>query len=446
MSTTVSLSPVKQALLAKVEKSHEQLTELLLSLPEDLEQLEQAEEKLRSGLLKLGRGLLQAWGESVPAGVAQPECSECEEPMRHKGYVAGEVVTTLGDIRVRRPRFRCERCGREHYPHDARLRFLGHGVSWALAKVVGRLGAQLPFEQARQSLLADYGVRLSKQRLEQVCEAAGQQVLKGEDERRLRIAALPAAERISALPESEISPEKAYVYGDGAMVHAEQEWREIRVASVAAVGAEDEVLEVQHRARFLSCEDFGWQLLLLAREAGYHRAKLRVFLADGARWLWDVAATHFPDAIQILDWYHLTEHVHDTAAALFGKGTDEAQAWSDARKTELWEGRWRETLQHLARERKQTRSTLKREQLRQLMQYLDHNRERIHYPRYRALGLRVGSGQVEGACKSLVAARCKQAGMRNWTTSGVEGVLRLRAALQVGDYDTLWTHHLQAAA
>jgi hypothetical protein len=446
MSTTGSLSQVKQALLAKAENFQEQLIELLLSLPEELEQLEQAEEQLRSGLLKLGRGLLQNWSEAVPARVAQPECGECEEPMRHKGHVAGTVVTTLGDIRVRRPRFRCERCGREHYPHDSRLRFLGHGVSWALAKVVSRLGAQLPFEQARRSLLTDYGVRLSKQRIEQVCEEAGQRVLAQEDAGRRRLSSLPVAEQPLALPDSEFSPEKAYVYGDGAMVHAAGEWQEIRVASVAAVGAEDEVLRVQHRARFLSCEEFGWQLLILAREAGYHRAKLRVFLADGARWLWDLAATNFPDAIQILDWYHLSEHVHDTAAVLFGEGNTEAEAWSEARKTELWEGRWRQTLERLVQERKTSRSPAKREKLRQLAQYLQNNGERIDYPRYRALGLRIGSGQVEGACKSLVAARCKQAGMRNWTRQGIEGVLRLRAALQVDDYDSLWTHHLKSAA
>lgn len=209
---------------------------------------------------------------------------------------------------------------------------------------------------------------------------------------------------------------------------------------------EDQPLAAQHRARLLCCAAFGLQLFLLARQVGYHRAQLRAFLADGARWLWDVAATHFPDAIQILDWYHLTEHVHDTAAALFGEGTPPAQAWSEARKTELWEGRWIQTLAELDTLRKQLRAPAKRETLRKFRQYLINNQERIDYPRYRALGLRIGSGQVEGACKALVGARCKQAGMRNWTQAGAEGVLRIRAALQAGDYDTLWNRHLKIAA
>ena len=84
--------------------------------------------------------------------------------------------------------------------------------------------------------------------------------------------------------------------------------------------------------------------------------------------------------------------------------------------------------------------------MRQLITYLDNNRPRIDYPRYRQQGLRIGSGQVEGACKTLVGARCKQAGMRNWTRRGAEGVLRLRTALQTGQYDQLWPVPRNAAA
>jgi hypothetical protein len=58
-------------------------------------------------------------------------------------------------------------------------------------------------------------------------------------------------------------------------------------------------------------------------------------------------------------------------------------------------------------------------------------------PRYRALGLPAGSGQVEAQCKTLVRARCQQAGMRNWTDAGAKAVLRLRAARQDGTFDEL---------
>jgi hypothetical protein len=446
MSTTDVAGLVKQALVAKLEQCQEKLRALAASLPETLIDLELAEHLVRGGVLEIGRELLQAWSEVADAQAARPDCQQCDERTRHKGYVSGPLVTTLGTIDVRRPRYRCTTCGREHYPHDAQLRFGAHAVSWLLAKVLGRLGAQLPFEQAVRNLKEDYGISLSKHTLEQVCQEAGQVVLNQEDAQRQMLQQLPPQEQPAALPESTISPQKAYVLADGTMLHAEGAWQEIRVASVAAVNAADEVLKVQHRARFLGCADFGWQLLLLAHQVGYQRATYRVFLADGARWLWELADMHFPDAIQILDWYHLAEHVHGSAAILFGEGNPAARRWSESRKAELWNGQVAKTLRCLRSLLKSMRAKSKRETLRQLIGYLENNRRRINYPRYRALGLRVGSGQVEGACKTLVGGRCKQAGMRNWNRPGAEGVLRLRAALQTNDYHALWDHHLKIAA
>jgi hypothetical protein len=446
MSTTSAVSLVKQQLRDKLEHCCQRLHQLAESLPETLIELGTAEQLVRDGVLEIGRELLQFWSEVADAKAATPECEACQEPMRHKGYIEGPLVTTLGSVRVRRVRFRCEYCQQECYPHNERLRFRGHAVSWPLAKVISRLGAQLPFEQARRSLQADYRVRVSKHLAQTICEHAGAALLDAEDEQRQRLMALAPAEQLAALANSPISPETAYVFGDGAMLHTDGDWHEIRVASVAAYDAADQRLVVDHRARFLSCEEFGWQLVLLSRQAGYHRAKQRAFVADGARWLWEVAALHFPDAVQILDWYHLSEHVHTAAAALFGQGSSEAHQFSEARLKELWEGQSSATLAELRALRKQYRAGLKREALRQLITYLENNRQRINYPHYRELGLRVGSGQVEGACKSLVEARCKQSGMRNWTQRGAEGVLRLRAALQTNAYDALWSISANAAA
>lgn len=234
-------------------------------------------------MLQLGRGLLHSWSDVAEARVAPPTCESCEERMRHKGYVASPLLATLGSVRVRRVRFRCEQCGADCHPHDARLRFLNHGVSWSLAKVIGRLGAQLPLEQARQNLKTDYGVHVSKHLVEQVCEGAGCAVIEREDAARCRLQQLPRAELFHELPDGPFSPEKACLYADGAMLHTAAEWYEIRVRSASSFDAEGKLLYREDRARFLSCDEFGWQLFLLARRVGYHRALLRAFLADGAR-------------------------------------------------------------------------------------------------------------------------------------------------------------------
>lgn len=446
MSTAQEDWAVKQERNSQDQDVFEELKELIGTLPNSLEQFERAEELVREGVLKLGRRVLQEWSEREGAGPERPSCQKCEQEMRHKGYADCTLVTTLGSISIRRVRYRCETCGRDRYPQDEHLRFGGRSVTWRLAKVISRLGAQLPFEQAQENLYEDYRVRVCKQTMQQVCEAAGVMLVEQEDAARKRLLKLPVEKRPAALPTSEIKPELACILADGTMIHSDGDWHEIRVGSVVAFGKNQEILAAESQARFLSCPDFGLHLLQMARRAGCHQAQKVAFQGDGARWLWQLADEHFPGAVQILDWFHLQEHVHQTSADVYGEGSLKAQRWAKARLKELWEGRAAATLRNLRELHSRLRASAKRTSLAKLTQYLTNNRRRINYPKYVEAGFPVGSGRVEGACKTLVGGRCKQSGMRNWTRSGAEGVLRIRSTLQDGSFHRLWQHHLIIAA
>jgi hypothetical protein len=442
MSTVATTTTAKQALLEKLhEEIVPELEQLIQQLPEQLLDFQQAETCLREGLLKVAQHLLAKWADVADLAVQRPGCPQCGIPMRNKGRLPASMVTTVGEVVYRRPRWRCEDCEQECYPHDAVLCCLGHRVSWALAKVASRMASQGSFDEARDTLAEDYRVHLAKETIRDVAEAAGQHVLQQEDAWRRRI-----QERQAPLPESEQTPAKACVFADGTTVHTEGDWHEIRVATVTTADAAGQPLARQSRARFLPVDEVAWVLLLMAREVGYANAPLRAFIADGAQWLWRLAEQYFGSAVQILDWYHLAEHVHKAANALYGEGTDAAGQWSKRLKDELWEGRGNAALALIGSELAKVRSPVKREALQELETYLEHNLTRIDYPRYRELGLPIGSGQVEAQCKTLVGARCKQAGMRNWTYRGAEAVLRLRAAKHDGSFDDLWANRLCLAA
>jgi hypothetical protein len=157
MSTAQALSVVKQALLEQLHQAVvPQLEQLVRALPEQLVDFDQAEVQLRHGLLKVAQQLLDIWGHVADLQVARPCCPTCGVSMRHRGLPETSLVTTVGEVSYRRPRWRCETCGAESYPHDAVLRFLTHTVSWPLAKVCGRLAAQLPsFAEAGDTLAED---------------------------------------------------------------------------------------------------------------------------------------------------------------------------------------------------------------------------------------------------------------------------------------------------
>jgi hypothetical protein len=443
MSTSQTTPTVKQSLLEKLHQEIvPELEQLIHELPDQLLDFQHAETRLRQGLLKVAQHLLEKWSQVADRAVRRPCCERCGMLMRHKGLLGASVVTTLGEVAYRRPRWRCEDCAQECYPHDAVLCFWEHSVSWALAKVVSRMAAQLgSFEEARDTLEEDYRVHLAKESVRTIAEAAGQRVLQQDDERRQRL-----KDHLTPLPESAQRPAQACVFADGTTVHTEGDWHEIRVATVTTADAAGRPLTRQSRARFLPVDEVAWVLLLLARDAGYQHAPLRAFIADGAIWLWRLAEQYFGSAVQILDWYHLAEHVHKAANAVWGEGTEAAKEWAKRLKEELWEGRGSNALETVQTAMAKARSPAKREALQEMTTYLEHNLSRIDYPRYRALNLPIGSGEVEAQCKTLVGARCKQAGMRNWTYAGAEAVLRLRAARQDGTFDRLWEQELRLAA
>jgi len=443
MSTAQGSSVVKQALLQKLhEEIVPQLEQLVQELPDQLVDFGDAEVELRQGLMKVARHLLDLWTQVADKKIARPGCPSCGVPMRNRGLLKTEVVTTVGGVTYRRPRWRCSDCQKECYPHDTVLRFQSHGVSWAVAKVVSRLAAQIPsLDEAGKNFEEDYGVHLAKETIRQIAEAAGKTVLDQEDEQRRRV-----MDRAVPLPESDKTPEKAYLFADGTTVHSEGDWHEIRVATVATEDAAGNPSERHSRARFMSVEQVAWTLVMLARGVGYQNAKLHAFIADGAAWLWKIQAEYFAKAIPILDWYHLAEHVHKAANELYGQGTPAAAEWARRIKDELWEGRVGNARSLTEQECARTRSPSKRQALQELLTYLENNQQHMDYPRYRALGLPIGSGQVEAQCKTLVGGRCKQAGMRNWTYAGAEALLRLRAAKHDGTFDDLWAAKLRLAA
>ena len=153
----------------------------------------------------------------------------------------------------------------------------------------------------------------------------------------------------------------------------------------------------------------------------------------------ELARGNFPEAIQILDFWHASEHVAELARLL-----DPAQGQSSL---SLFT-RWREYLgaSALATLLREARAELAAqapapqiiEAVEKQLAYLEKNRQRMDYARFRALGLFIGSGVVEAGCKTVVGKRLKQSGMF-WSLPGARNVLDIRCALKSQDrFDAFW--------
>ena len=172
-------------------------------------------------------------------------------------------------------------------------------------------------------------------------------------------------------------------------------------------------------------------MLREAARRGFQDAPRRVVLGDGAPWIWKLADEHAPGAIQIVDIWHAKEHLSEVGKAIYGAGTDLADRWGRTRHAELDQGRLDDILDAL---RTHADSC---DEARKCIAYIDNNRHRMRYPQFRAMGLCVATGVVEGACKNVVGSRLKRGGM-HWTVDGANAILALRCAILGNRFDDFW--------
>ena len=225
-------------------------------------------------------------------------------------------------------------------------------------------------------------------------------------------------------------------------------WHEIRSAVVfklsalLAVSGKRKALLEKHvvavPADTSPC-DFGVRLHGEAVRMGLLRAKAVFFVMDGGVWLWHVYKDRFEKCSKaMLDFYHLSQHLHALAAALHGAGTAKAEAWC---------GKILHDLKHKSPERLfKTLGELLREPpsgdpavleaIREQNAYFMNHAGHMDYAANAALGVPIGSGSVESLC-SQFQNRLKRTG-QFWTKDGFAALLRIIVRNWNGELDSLW--------
>jgi hypothetical protein len=92
-------------------------------------------------------------------------------------------------------------------------------------------------------------------------------------------------------------------------------------------------------AAMADAELFGWRLWAEACRRGVTDQSEVVVIGDGAHWIWNLADAHFPQATQIVDWYHASQYVWQAAATIFGETSDLRIPWAHQHLDALWDGR-----------------------------------------------------------------------------------------------------------
>ena len=174
----------------------------------------------------------------------------------------------------------------------------------------------------------------------------------------------------------------------------------------------------QYVAHFGDSGTFGEKLHQVISAYGNMKDQL-VFITDGAVWIREWIADHFPLAVTVLDYFHACEHLYQFADTCF-RDQKQKQAWCKNQKELLLESRVEEVIENIGSTR------ARKEDKFQLVNYYLNNKNRMDYKRYRTIGCGIiGSGAIESAHKTVIQKRMKLSGQR-WGKQGVKNMLRLR--------------------
>ena len=176
-------------------------------------------------------------------------------------------------------------------------------------------------------------------------------------------------------------------------------------------------------------EAFGARLVAAAHARGFHAARRKAFVADGAASNWSVHKKHFSHYTPILDLTHAICYVYQ--AAMAGRaakaGWQAYLRWAQL----LWSGQTSELIAavaarvaELGRPAENAADGSPAVVVADALRYLTNQRTRMKYAEYRRIGLPITSSHVESTIKQ-VNRRVK--GTEKFWDQGAEPILNLVA-------------------
>jgi len=367
-------------------------------------------------------------------------CPDCGAGLRRWDRQKREVVTAHGTCMLESWRYRCPECRTDHRPIEEANALVGNRFTLGAKLRIASRAAEVPYATTASSL-SESGIQVSAKEVDRTVS---------------EVSCWRQAEEEAAV-EAAFSPVEDEGDGgaarSGPMLFDWRRWsaRDVMLMSVDGASIRSPELgesgllwyegrsalmrptREKSRARpfYLSgvhtCDAL-FDRLAAAYRQGPNADRWVLFVADGARWIWDRVPLYFPKRLEVLDIYHAGEHVASAGIACFGQNSERAKAWRGAARSMLLDAECgRTVLRQLVQQLRQPNDLADPEAVVTELRYFWTNRHRMRYQHVRSLGLPIGSGAMESAVKQVSTQRLRQPGMK-WSRRGGHSMLALRAA------------------
>ncbi len=339
----------------------------------------------------------------------------CGGRVHRKGQRETKLITCWGSTTLMVQSWQCCECKKQG---QQRLRGLDKsGLSPKLLERVIDLSVRLPYREA-QAALTIQGLNLEVSHCERLTQRYGAKFY----EQLCQQLTWQAEQPLTQV--NNVQARIQVVQADGVFVMEKDkpskglcEGREVKHILVYP-------LEDPQERHSIACSDSDqFQLLAhgLLRHAKVTQQDTLIGLADGSAWL-DNLFEDLGVTVRILDVFHATSYLDTIMLALGwneGKRLAERCSWLRADiNAKVWLNH------HVPQDAVAWLSWSAEAQA--ALAYLDKRLEQMKYADFKEQGYPIGSGQIEGANKSIIGARMKRGGMR-WSHQGINRMAALRS-------------------
>lgn len=416
------------------------------------------ETEFRQCLRQIGLQALSLFlstAEGTPA--AELPCA-CGGTLHYQRQRAATVTTVFGRLTYKRAYYAGCRCEQGKAPMDERYGLEPGAMTSGLAALLGLAGIEFGFDESRAWLhpfllfdVSENTVRSETQTFGEL-QAEREAVLgqQSQDEEhlqaRLRDRGRLPRRLYGSLDAAKVRIEPRLKAGEKPEKH--EAWRDMKVGCWYEA---EPVPAVQRSARqrdkfereqavfrakkmryycdITDAEAFGKLVWGTGCAAQADLVAELVFVCDGAGWIWNLVDFYYPEAVQIVDWYHAADRLKRIAQAALATEAERA-AWLEPVMNDLWEGQ----VESVRRACEQLAPRCEAAQ--DAVTYFTNNAHRMKYDQFRMAGYLIGSGTVESGCKQIVTQRLKQPGAQ-WSVEGAVQTAKARAAWLSGEWNAL---------
>ena len=399
--------------------------------------------------LQVAATVIMQWLNSDTSDYSGPaiQCPTCGNKASYTGRRTRTVTTTLGEMVLERAYYHCSGCGHGMFPRDEALNLADTSCSPHVVRSIGVVASMVSFQESSTLLAELAGLAIKVKQVERIAETLGSQVASFEETVTEETPA-SAPTLYLGMDGTGIPMRPSELEGrSGKQADGSAKTREVKLVTIWSAESRDkegvpvrDEGSVTYSAAIESAAEQDVDLYpsvfarRVAREVArrsFLKAGRMVIIGDGARWIWNIAGTHYPEAIQIVDLYHAKGTVSEAAKAIFGPTSEAGQIWAKARRDELERGELDTVIDAFNRHADTSKEAGA------CRDYLERNRKRMNYPLFRSQGLCTSSGIVEAGCKGAIGVRLKQSGM-HWSVRGSNAIIALRCCRLSGRYEDFW--------